>query len=181
MSTYTAVLTARDLECISLPDATPVIVSYRALQAAQDRAAMTRARLGALFPGVLAQFDTAARACELAKSRADDVPIAALEMRNLVDKLQGELFERARRAPKENMTWSTMIRVLAPEAHSLQHHALTNQAGQRQLLYSTLSNLLKRRGATDLTQLLEAWTFVVDHVFVVCGCVSDDVEPLGDG
>lgn len=145
--------------------------NFEELQQSQGRVGEARARLEAQFPSLVGLFDLAEQAFRLAKLNDDEIPSAAGQMRTFLDKLKGELFDKARRGPNEkNMTWPMMAERLGGTATS-QQTALLDQEVSRGPLIEDLSELLKRRTAPDVKMLSVAWTRVVDHVFAVCGCI----------
>lgn len=108
VSTYGAVLKIGDLKNIPPEQSEPYLFPYRALQEKYNRRSEVRNLLERKLPSLLSQFDRSASAYDTAKSQPEQIPTAALELRNLLDEFKGELIERARRYPKENMNWETM-------------------------------------------------------------------------
>lgn len=138
--------------------------SYRTLQEAHRRHERVRELIARRFPTVLSRFDSAVRAYQ--QNRVDVGPLsaAALEMRTLLDGVQGELLERARKSPGERMSWSTMSERLASTASG--PDVLRSQETVRASLYSDLSAVAKQRGVRSIENL---WTRTLDHLFVVLG------------
>ncbi len=162
------------VEIVSLPGASPeidrAIRNYTTRQQIEGRLTGARARLREHFPSLVDLFDLAEQKSKLAKGDAEQTPGAATEVRNLLDKVKGELFARARRGPSENMTWATMSERLC-EADRRRSEILLDQEVLRGQLYTHLSDLLHRRTALHAKRLSVVWLLVVDHVFVVCGCI----------
>lgn len=154
------------------PEVTSTLSDYQQLQQSQGRVEETLARLVAFCPSLVALFNAADQAFHLAKLTNSDVPQAAGEMRTLLDKFQGELFSKASRWPKENMTWVTMAERLTSGQNSKERQILLDQEAQRQHLISELSDLLKQRTPPSVSQLSSIWPTVVDHILVTCGCVQ---------
>lgn len=107
-STSSAMLTyVIDVSYLQTPDAVSyasnALAEYRKLQESQQRPAQVRALLATRLPSVTAKFDSAGNAYQHCQSGLADKTTAALEMRTFLDGVKGELFERARRQPAENM------------------------------------------------------------------------------
>lgn len=151
-------------------DVLPVAEEYQHLQEAQGRIVETRLRLLAVFPSLVQLFESAHRAHEIAKLSPNEVPSVAGEIRTLLDKFKGELFSKAVSHSHENMTWQTMSERLSDEGSS-ERRMLLEQEDQRRQPYTELSEILKQRTPSDVTRLSSAWALVVDHIFVVCGCL----------
>jgi hypothetical protein len=83
-------------------------------------------------------------------------------MRTLIDAVQGELFERARKTAGERMSWSIMSDRLASGAGG--PDILRNQEVTRAALYDDLSSVAKQRGVRSIETL---WSRTLDHLFVV--------------
>jgi hypothetical protein len=162
------------VEVAGLPGASSeiddAIKQYAALQQREDRVMGARARLGGAFPSLLGLFDLAEQKFQLAKSNAAQIPDAAAAMRSLLDKLKGELFDKARRGPDENMTWSVMAERLGGAEKNKQATLLDLEVS-RGALYGDLSAFLKQRTALDMKRVTVTWMLFIDHVYAVCGCV----------
>jgi hypothetical protein len=147
-----------------------LLMAYAALQEQQGRIDETKRRVHVLFPSLLDRFRLAAQAYRLAVvvDDAPEIQNAALAMRNLVDGLQGELLEKARTQPKENMTWDGMVQRLTKDA--TKSSLLLEQGQNRGSLIAVLSDIAKGR-PTEYT-VKEAWTRFLDHVYIVTGSLS---------
>lgn len=157
------------------PDAQEVdeaISEYLRLQEKTKRIEEAKQRLRDHFPSLALLLDSASDAFAHAKVNSNDVPKAAAEIRTFLDKLQGELYDKARRSRSENMGWSTMAERLTPGLNSSMRPILLDQEMQRRHLYAELTDLFKGRGATTISRLSQAWAGVVDHIYVTCGCLS---------
>jgi len=169
MSMYGAALNLQDMKRVPLADSYALIEAYQDLQKKQDRVAQTGDRLVRLSPSLGDQLDICRKGHETARFNDESAPAAALEMRTLLDNVKGELFSRARRTPKENMTWQLMAERLA--ANLEQGQLLLEQGMQRDQIYDRLSAILKRRQPNEAVRIPELWTLVIDHLFVTVGCV----------
>ncbi|MEQ1911577.1 MAG: hypothetical protein ABMA15_22360 [Vicinamibacterales bacterium] len=135
---------------------------YQALQTAHRRHERVRELLLVRFPLVVGRFDAAVVAYQQARLNVGHQSGAALEMRTVLDGIQGELFERARQNTREKMTWSVMSSRLAPG--STADTLLRSEESNRRSLYEDLSAVAKQRGARSIEAL---WSRTVDHLFVV--------------
>lgn len=144
---------------------------YRQLQDKHVRINEARLRLERVFPLLLDLFDTAQRAVSMFKLDVEQAASAASELRNLLDKLKGELFRKAQHHKGDNMTWEIMSeRLTVIRASASDRQVLLEQEIQRSRLYGDLSSIAKRRNL-NMTQVEMLWPRVVDHVYVVCGCL----------
>lgn len=113
---------------------------------------------------MMTRFESAVRAYQQSRVGVGQPSGAALEMRTLLDAVQGELFERARKASGEKMVWSTMSERLASSA--LGPDVLGSQEAVRAALCADLSTVAKQRGVRSIENL---WAQSLDHLFVVLG------------
>lgn len=148
---------------------------YRNLQVAQDRPQEVRRLVERLRQSqTLARFDTAYKSyleIKAGGSRAG----AAGNVRTLLDGIKGDLFEKARKSPKENMTWETMAgRLVAGASADEDRKQLVLKLINHQSLVNRLSEVLKDREAGSLTNLDDLWTQVLDHIFTVLTLVNLD-------
>ncbi|MBU0768999.1 MAG: hypothetical protein KJ687_07905 [Proteobacteria bacterium] len=174
MSTYDAILQIEDLHNISRESAEPLANLYMSIQVRSDRKAETRRRLNHLFSSLVSRFDAAADSIERAMSQPGQIPLAAVEARNLLDGLKGGLFEKARRIPKENMTWERMSDRLGtlPDKGSASK-ALRDQKSHHSALFSRLSDIAKHKKGGFSQDLNKLWPLILDHIFVICGSICD--------
>lgn len=143
--------------------------AYRDLQATQSRPGEIRDLIGSLGnPQTLKRFDRAFNTYFAAKSGTGERSTAAAAMRTLLDGIQGDLFQIARKWPTENMKWETMAGRLAKgPVDGTEHRELLRQNSIRGSLVSQLSTVLKDREGSSLTDLDDLWTQVLDHVYIV--------------
>ena len=147
---------------------------YHELQIAQERPKAVRDLL-AKFRNekLLERFDNTSKVYYAVKSGTSTHTAAATEMRALLDGLQGELFERARKQPKENMIWDEMVmRISKGEAGSVERQELIRQNEIRSSLVSQLSDVLKYRKKHSIVTIEMLWTQVIDHIYVVMGLIK---------
>jgi len=144
---------------------------YHQLQEAQSRANDVR-NLISNFGNqqTLERFDKADKSYSLFKAGTLPRTSAAAEMRTLLDGIKGDLFAKARRWPKENMTWKKMAERLTKS--DIEKDELIAQKKKRASLISRLSDVLKERESGSVTNLEYIWTQVLDHIFVVLNLVS---------
>lgn len=173
MSVYTSVFTTYHLEQTSSDDVEPYLISYQILNEAHNRPKEVRNLLEQKFSVLVPLFDRALAAFETAKSQPDQIPAAALELRTLIDKFQGELFDRARQRPREDMKWETMAERLGTTPNpDAARKAIHGQLIDRTTIYARLSSLAKRRREEGLAELNALLPLVLDHLLVVAGSIN---------
>jgi len=106
------------------------------------------------------------------KGGVKDKKAAALSMRNFLDGVQGDLFNKARILPKENMIWETMAKRLAKVTAAGEEDILIEQEEKRSSLISRLSDVLKDREGGSATNLEYIWIQLLDHVYVVLNLIE---------
>jgi hypothetical protein len=142
---------------------------YAELQGQHERAAAVSELLSRQFPGLSTQFRLAKDACMVAKSQPDQVPGAASEVRNLLDRFEGELFDKARQVPKENMTWEKMAERLAtPAGLPTETQILLDEKHRRARIYARLSKIAKRRDESGSEEIFSLWVLTLDHLYLLC-------------
>jgi hypothetical protein len=147
---------------------------YIEMQTVHNRPDMVRLGLEKLKDlAILLRFDTALLALPTMKAGVKNRSEAALAMRNLLDGLQGVLFEKARKWPKENMTWQEMSHRLSKDANDdFEKRELINQESKRNSLKGRLSDVVKGREGGSLTSLDDIWAQILDHIHVVLGLIK---------
>ncbi len=140
---------------------------YQNLQEVQDRISTVRRMIERLNnPNTLHRFERALNAYQAAKAGVGERTSAAFEIRTLMDGVQGDLFNKARKWIEENMTWTLMAERLIKEAPlSIEYQELIQQNATRGSLISRLSDIGKDRKSGSLTNLDNVWTQVLDHLF----------------
>lgn len=154
-------------------------VSFRDLQHSHERPKQLRwliERLG--NPGTTSRLDRAVNSYSSYQMGTTRRTAVAIEIRNLIDGVKGDLFERARNWPTENMTWPTMAQRLSkgpengPQFQELIEHERTHSS-----LISRLSDIAKDREAGSFTNLDNVWAETLEHLYAVLGLV--DLEARG--
>ena len=118
-------------------------------------------------PNTIERFEKAVHAYSTYKSGIGERTSAANTIRNLIAGVQGTLFEKSRKQPKENMTWGKMGSRLArivPNSENYPEFIRQNEVRTR--LISSLSDIVKDREGGAATNLDFVWTRVLDHLFV---------------
>jgi hypothetical protein len=153
---------------------TAYIKDYQAIQIKYGQSATVRELLEKFNnPDLMERFDKASGAYSQAVSGAGERSAAALAMRNLLDGVKGELWERARQAKKENMTWNIMAERLAKgKPGGLEHQQLLDQEEKRASLIDRLSKIIKHREGGTYVNLDTVWTQLLDHIQAVLGLVN---------
>jgi len=146
-------------------------VGYQDLQQRQDREGEVRRLIETIGnPQTLERFDRTSAAYHGAQTGTAERTSAAFEMRTLLDGIQGDLFEKARSRPGENMTWATMAQRLAKGGQgSVAEKGIRNQENPRSSLIDRLSRIGKDREGSAVTDLGHIWTQLLDHVYAVLG------------
>jgi hypothetical protein len=147
---------------------------YHDIQTEQQRPEKVR-QLMQLFcsPSTLQRFETARCSYLSAKSAATSPREAALELRNTLDGLKGDLFKTARTTPKENMTWEKMAARLSKGGDgSDEYQEIVRQYPVRSTLIGRLSNILKYRDSGSETNMDDLWTEVLDHIYALLGLLK---------
>lgn len=139
---------------------------YREIQEKQERPKQVRNLMQVYCSAqTLQRFDTATQAYLSTKSGAVTRMDAANAIRNTLDGHKGDLFERARKTPKENMTWATMSQRLAKGDD--EREALLRNETIRTSVYSGLSETLKARSQSSTTNIDNLWTQTLDFIYAV--------------
>ncbi len=146
------------------------LTSFDRLQAAQDRGATVRTLLQDVSLALAVQFDRARGNQLTARSQPDQAAGAALEIRTLLDNLRGELFQKARISPGENMTWEIMSDRLGTRTE-VSRELLLEQKQDRSRLLDDLSAIAKRRQGDRVSHLSDLWPLVLEHLYVTCSNV----------
>ncbi len=156
---------------------------YQGIQITQERPKAVRELLEKVKDNqILQRFDRAANAYLFVKSGTGARTAAAVEMRTLLDGLQGVLFEKARKIPKENMTWIEMAKRLSKgERDGIEQQNLMEPNENRISLISRLSSVLKDRDKQSIINLDNLWSQLLDHIFVVLGLIKLPEDSEKDG
>jgi len=143
---------------------------YRELQAHQARQDEVRRLLSALKPARAAELDHAYEECMRGKAGLGHRTSAGIAMRNLLEHVKGDLMERARFHPGENMTWQIMAqRLVAGPQHGSERQALLAQERHWGALHHDLSDVAKAQKRGENLELDDLWTRLLDNLFVTLG------------
>lgn len=147
---------------------------YHELQTTQDRPQIVRNFLEQLNnPQTIERFDRASNTYLATKAGTEQRTTAALEMRNLLDGVKGDLFKMARKHPQDNMTWEKMAERLAKGGSTgTEYQELIRQQENRSALISRLSDILKDREGGSATNLDNVWIQVINHIYTVLGLIA---------
>jgi hypothetical protein len=138
---------------------------HQALQLKQGRPEEVRGLIQRLGnTNTLQRFDRARSSYEMTNINTGTRSAAAGEIRTLLEGVKGNLFDRARKLPKENMTWATMAERLSKGDRGIQDQ-LDRQGEAHGKLNSLLSEILKDREGGKSLALDLVWTQVLDHLF----------------
>lgn len=148
----------------------------QAIQASQSREATIRDLLNRLpHDAPLKSLDAAQAAFAGWRSQTVEASAAASELRNLIYKLKGELFDLARNQPGENMTWERMAHRLAKG--NQEKEALLRQEKLQLLILPDLSHMAKARTAPLPKKLEYLWSQTLDHVFSILVSINYPPSP----
>jgi hypothetical protein len=139
---------------------------YREIQERQERPKQVRS-LMQIFCGIntLDRFDMSVQAYLSSKSGAIAGSDAANAIRNVIWGLKGDLFEKAKATPRENMTWEIMSQRLAKGVK--EGELLAQNESIQNSLISGLSDILKDRTPNSATNLDNLWARTLDFIYAV--------------
>lgn len=151
---------------------------YQKLQESHDLPKEVRSLIEKLKNSeVLRRFDEAEKTYWLLKAGPGKRTQLALELRTLLEGIQGYLFELARKTPKENMTWQIMADRLSKEGlGSIEHSVMLQQESIRSVLINDLSIIAKDREGKTLRDIENVRAKVLDHVSTILKLVN--IKPL---
>jgi hypothetical protein len=108
-----------------------------------------------------------------AKSGIVERTAAANEIRILLEGIKAVLWEKARKWPKENMTWEMMAERLAKKGPGgTEYHELLSQEAKYLFLFGLLSSVGKDREGKSLNDIENIWAQTLDHIFTVLGLIK---------
>lgn len=164
--------------CEAAKYANSYIAQYQQLQEAKDRLNQVKGLIGKLEnPDTLERFDTVYKAHMEARRNPTKRRGAAMEIRTMLNGVQGDLFARAQGWPKENMTWEKMSsRLTIGEQNGVAHKELIRQESVRSSLYSRLSDVGKGIEGGAVSNLDFIWTEPLDHLYTVLGFIDFDKD-----
>jgi hypothetical protein len=141
---------------------------YQGIQQTQDRQTLVKEMIEKLKnPNTIERYEKSIKSFSIYKSGIGERESAAMAIRTLLDGVQGTLFERARKQPKENMTWGKMGSRLAKIVPDSENYIeFIRQSEVRSKLISRLSDIGKDREVGAATNLEFVWTQVLDHLYI---------------
>lgn len=149
------------------------IAEYNKLQEVQQRPQQVRSLLEKLkSENLLVRFDNAYHAYLAFRSGSEKRTATANEIRNLLLGFKGELWNLARRFPKEEMAWDKMsARIAINGGGGTEHIVLSAQNRIHSSLLDRLADVLKDREGGSITNLDSIWTETLDHLYTVLGLI----------
>jgi len=91
-------------------------------------------------------------------------------IRNLLNGVSGQLFEIARKSPKENMTWEEMAKRLANSPIAV--NIIIRQEKEQSNLLSRTADVLKDRDAGSITNIDNIWVQVLGHLYILANSLK---------
>ncbi len=148
-------------------------ISYRKIQEKQSRFEKVNQYLKKINADRIDELETS-RNVYLATIAGVGKKIAAgIAMRNLLEHFKGDLFEKARLWPKENMTWKLMAgRLTVNGDESFDYEALIRQKSVWTSLHNVLSDVAKNKKQGKDIDLESVWVKLIDHLFIVLGIIN---------
>jgi len=93
-------------------------------------------------------------------------------MRNLIDGIKGELFDRARNYDNENMNWDLMAeRLHRGENNGVEHKEILRQESIRSKIVDELSKAAKDREGSNSISIQDLWTKLINHLYVLLNSI----------
>ena len=145
--------------------------AYQAIQ--RSSADEVRSLLEALYPGRGAELEAATGRVGAIAAGASTAEAAALGLRSVLERVKGDLFEKARRWPREDMKWETMAeRLVRPEAGPLGARRLQEQRVVRAKIVSRLSDIAKGRTASCSLDVEDIMATALDHLLATLHLIA---------
>jgi len=147
--------------------------SYSDIQEAQGRESLSRSFLYELNSERGKEFDKAKKSVQSAKVGSDERTKAGNEMRNLLNHLKGDLFEKARKTPRENMSWQIMVdRLGIGEEGEVEQQELMKQKEKWHSLQIRLTDITKNQEGGYVTDIEATWRQLIDHIYTIRGLID---------
>ena len=145
------------------------LTRYHSLQQHRNQTETIRSIIRRMScPGSLERFERALSFLSTVLAGSSELTAAAMEIRTLLDGIQGDLFALARQWPKENMTWDSMIKRLSGDyPDGPKYQTLYSQQQKRSALILKLSEIGKDRVSASPSDLEEIWVQVLEHLYIV--------------
>jgi len=119
------------------------------------------------------RFNHAVKAFNAYKTNLTNRSSTANEIRNLIYGIRGDLYNKARKLEKENMTWEIMAERLAKGGiNSVEYKEIINQNEELSKLINILSEILKDREGTMFYNLNIIWIQTLDHIYVILNLIK---------
>jgi hypothetical protein len=146
---------------------------YKEIQETQTRFDKIKRQLGSLSVNRVKELDVAQKSYAAAISDLGERVTAGITMRNLLEHFKGDLFEKARNRPRENMTWQRMTeRMSIGQVGEIEYQELINQERKWNSLQQRLSEVAKGQRHGLVADLEDIWTKLTDHLFTVLGIIK---------
>lgn len=147
--------------------------TYSELQTRQMRIHDVRSLLCKLgSKRVLSQFERAFRAHSADATKTGARTAAAIEMRTLLDGVQGELFARAGHQRGQKTSWLSIAMHFAKgEPCDITYQKVVEEGQSREKLIGQLSLSAKDRDESHPVDLDAVWTETLDHIYTVLSLV----------
>lgn len=149
------------------------VVSYRDIQEKQLRFEKTQQRLQILSTDGVIELEKAQQAYSAAAAEIGERVAAGIAMRNMLEHFKGDLWEKARNNPRENMTWEKMAeRLTVGDSGGIEHQELLDQEREWKSLHSRLTEVAKDQKKGLVVDLDDIWTRLIDHLFTILGIIK---------
>ena len=146
---------------------------YRQMQEKQSRFDKVKTKLHTFNSDREDELDLAQRAYSAAVTDVGERCTAGITMRNLLEHFKGDLFEKAKQRPIENMTWEKMAKRLAINGTgSIEHSELIKQKVEWSSLHCRLSEVAKGQKHGLVADIEDIWTKLIDHLFTILGIIN---------
>ena len=147
---------------------------FRELQGRQNRINSIMSQLSVLDADRAQEFEKSVEAYKRAVSSTTDLTDAAIKIRNVLEHVKGELFEKAIRRPKEQkIRWPDMAARLAKGGDAgIECRNLKNEENTHKSLHDRLSRIAKNLDKITPEDLNNIFTEFVNHLFTVLNLID---------
>ena len=146
---------------------------YEAIQCRHKRHEMVCEKLGLLNPRRVDEFDKAWKAAEDGQGRWLTQENAGIAMRNVLEHVKGDLWERARCRHSEAMTWRIMAQRLSKApAGTVGRQTLLDQKSTYDTLHRELTDVAKNLTSASTRDIGSLMTRLQDHLLIVLSSVE---------
>jgi hypothetical protein len=143
---------------------------YQQIQKEQNRRGEVRHLVEEVAPKALSRFDSAAESIDQFAAFTLQSTAAATAMRNLIDSIKGEIWDKARGRATGKFKWERMAERLFQKGPSL--NEMLSQGDIRSKLTDDLTDVLKERAGARVHSIEQLWMRVLDHLFVVLSLIK---------